>query len=98
MRIIARKTLNDFWEAGHADAEQPLKAWFSEVSRAEWTTMADIKARYPQASVIDAERVVFNIGGNKYRLVVKVWFPGRAVWIKFVGTHRDYDDLDLGSL
>ena len=98
MRIIARKTLRDFWEAGHADAEQPLKAWFAEVSRARWSTMADVKERYPHASVIDRERVVFNIGGNKYRLVVKVWFPGQAVWVKFIGTHRQYDDLDVGSL
>lgn len=98
MRVIARRTLKDFWEAGHADAEQPLKAWFADVSRAEWRGMADIKTRFPHASVIDAERVVFNIGGNKYRLAVKVWFPGQAVWIKFIGTHRDYDDHDMGSL
>jgi mRNA interferase HigB len=98
MRIIARRTLKEFWEAGHADAEQPLKAWFAEVSRAEWSSMTDIKIRFAHASVVDAERVVFNIGGNKYRLVVKAWFPGRAVWIKFVGTHRQYDRLDVGSL
>ncbi|MBM4319551.1 MAG: type II toxin-antitoxin system HigB family toxin [Deltaproteobacteria bacterium] len=98
MRIIARKTLKDFWEAGHADEEQPLKAWFAEVERAEWASMADIKARYAHASVIDAERVVFNIGGNKYRLVAKVWFPGRTVWVKFVGTHAEYDNLDVSSL
>ena len=98
MRIIARKTLQDFWEAGHADAEQPLRAWFAEVSRASWQTMADIKARYPHASIIDAERVVFNIGGNKYRLVAKVWFTGQAVYVKFVGTHRAYDDVDVTKL
>ncbi len=60
--------------------------------------MADIKKRYPHASIIDAERVVFNIGGNKYRLIVKVWFPGQALWIKFVGTHREYDDIDVTDL
>ena len=98
MRIIARKTLRGFWEGGHADAEQPLRAWFAEVSRARWDSMADVKKRYPQASVIDRERVVFNIGGNKYRLIVKVWFAGQAVWIKFVGTHAEYDELDVGSL
>jgi mRNA interferase HigB len=98
MRIIARKTLKDFWEAGHADAEQPLKAWFAEAEQANWTSMADIKARYAHASVIDGERVVFNIGGNKYRLVAKLWFPGRAVWIKFVGTHAEYDALDVRAL
>lgn len=98
MRIIARRTLKQYWESGHADAEQPLKAWFAEAGRAEWSSMADIKARYTHASVVDAERVVFNIGGNKYRLAVKVWFAGRTVWIKFVGTHREYDRLDVRSL
>ena len=98
MRIIARKTLQDFWEAGHADAEKPLLAWFAEVSRAVWRTTVDIKARYPHASIIDAERVVFNIGGNKYRLVAKVWFAGQAVYVKFVGTHREYDAIDVSKL
>ncbi len=98
MGIIARRTLREFWEAEHADAEQPLRAWFAEASRAVWNSMAEIKVRFPAASVIDAERVVFNIGGNKYRLVVKVWFPGQTLWIKFIGTHRRYDDLDVGSL
>ena len=98
MLIIARRTLKEFWEAGHSDAEQPLKAWFAEVSRATWLSMADVKVRYRHASVIDGERVVFNIGGNKYRLVAKIWFPGQAVWVKFFGTHREYDDLDVGSL
>lgn len=98
MRVIARRTLKDFWEAGHADAEQPLKAWYAEVGRASWASMADIKARYRHASVVDAERVVFNIGGNKYRLVAKIWFSGQAVFVKFLGTHREYDRLDVGSL
>ena len=98
MRIIERKTLKMFWQSGHADAEQPLRAWFAEVSRAKWSSMADIKKRYPHASVIDGERVVFNIAGNKIRLVAKVWFPGLTVWVKFVGTHRQYDDLDVESM
>jgi mRNA interferase HigB len=98
MRVIARRTLKDFWEDGHSDAEQPLKAWFAEVSRAAWSSMADVKALFRHASVIDSERVVFNIAGNKYRLVAKVWFAGQAVWVKFVGTHREYDGIDVGSL
>jgi mRNA interferase HigB len=60
--------------------------------------MCDIKERYPQASIVDRERVVLNIGGNKYRLVVKVYFPARALFIKFVGTHTDYDAIDVASL
>lgn len=98
MRVIARKCLQDFWQAGYADAEQPLRAWFAEVSQANWRALADIKARYPHASVIDAERVVFNIGGNTYRLVAKVWFAGQTVYVTFVGTHRAYDALDVRSL
>lgn len=98
MRIIARRTLRTFWESGHANAEQPLKAWFAEASRTTWKSMADVRRRYPSASVIDNERVVFNIGGNNYRLVVKIWFPAQAIWIKFVGTHREYDELDVADL
>ncbi len=89
--------MQKFW-ADHADAEQPLKAWVAETSKATWRSMIEIKRRYPIASVIDAERVVFNIGGNKYRLVVKIWFPGRAVWIKFIGTHAQYDKIDVTKL
>lgn len=98
MRIIARKTLQDFWLAGHADAEQPLKAWLAEARLAAWRSPADIKERYPTASITDAERAVFNIGGNKYRLVAKVWFAGQAVYVKFIGTHADYDPIDVRSL
>ena len=98
MRVIARRTLREFWKAGHADAEQPLKAWFAEVESAGWRSMAEIKRRFPSASVIDAERIVFNISGNRYRLVAKIWFPGQAVWIKFVGTHKAYDHIDVKEL
>jgi mRNA interferase HigB len=97
MRIIARKTLCDFWRK-HRDAEGPLKAWFAEASRATWHSMVEIKRQYATASVIDGERVVFNMGGNKYRLVVKIWFPGKALWIKFIGTHGSYDQIDVKDL
>jgi mRNA interferase HigB len=97
MCVIARNTLRAFWERYPA-AEGSLKAWFSEATRANWQTMADIKRRYATASIIDDERVVFNVGGNKFRLVVKVWFPGRAVWIKFIGTHASYDQIDVRKL
>jgi len=94
MRILSRGTLRDFWRK-HPDAEGALKAWFAEVSRAEWKTMVDIKRQYATASVIDNETVVFNVGGNKYRLVVKLLFPGQVVWIKFIGTHASYDRNDV---
>lgn len=98
MRIIAFSSLRRFWERGHAKAEGPLRAWYTEVSGAQWKSMVDIKARYPHASVIDAERVVFNIHGNAYRLVVKVWFAGQSVWVKFIGTHAEYDKINVGEL
>ena len=98
MRIIARKTLQAFWEAGHHAAKEPLRAWYAEVSRARWFQPDDVKRRFPHASIIDNERIVFNIGGNKYRLVVKVWWNGQAVFIKFVGTHAEYDKLDVAQL
>lgn len=60
--------------------------------------MAELKRRFPKAKVVDAERVVFDVGGNKFRIVAKIWFPGQAVWIKFIGTHREYDDIDVEAL
>ena len=96
MRVLSRGTLRDFWRK-HPDVEGPLKAWFAEVIKSEWK-MLDIKRQYATASVVDSERVVFNIGGNKYRLVVKLWFPGQVVWIKFIGTHGSYDRIDVKKL
>ena len=98
MRVIAPRTLRCFWESGYADSENALRAWLAEVHVSTWSSMADIKARYPSASVIDSERVVFNIRGNHYRLIVKVWFPGRMVFIKFIGTHAEYDRVDATQL
>ncbi len=97
MRILSRGTLRDFWHK-HPDAEGPLKAWFAEATTREWKAMIDIKREYATASVVDNERVVFNIGGNKYRLVVKLWFPGQVAWIKFIGTNGRYDRIDVKTL
>jgi mRNA interferase HigB len=100
MRIIARKTLRDFVDglAGrkeHAAVKGQLDAWFAEAARANWTSMADVKARYATASVVTSERVVFNIKGNDYRLVVSVDFIRQIIWIKWIGTHADYDRIDV---
>lgn len=100
MRIIARRTLREFVErrAGHKDQaalKGALDAWFEEVRRARWTSTADIKRLYATASVVSAERVVFNVKGNAYRLVVAVDFGKQIVWIKWIGTHRDYDAIDV---
>ncbi len=90
MRIISRRTLREFWTR-HRDAEQPLRAWFSEAKNATWERPADIKKRYASASFIGRDRIVFSIGGNKYRLVVAVRYDIGIVFIRFIGTHAEYD-------
>jgi mRNA interferase HigB len=92
MRVIARKTLVDFWQRpGCGDAEQPLRAWFHEAKAADWRSPSDVKAAYRNASILGNNRVVFNIGGNKYRLVAAIHYRAGIVFIRFVGSHADYD-------
>ena len=93
MRIIAKSRLRSFWER-HASAKDPLLAWYREVEREEWTTPADVLARYPRASIIGDGRVVFRIKGNDYRLVVWINYAKQLVYVKFVGTHAEYDRID----
>ena len=97
MRIVARGTLRDFWQS-NADAEQPLKAWFREAASADWGTPQEVKNRYGNASVVGNNRVVFNIAGNKYRLVVKFNYAHRVGYIRFIGTHADYDEVDAENI
>ena len=95
MRVIARKTLMKFWtRPGCGDAEQPLRAWFHEAKKADWSSPAEIKAIYCNASIIGNNRVVFNIGGKKYRLVVAIQYPARIVFIRFIGSHAEYDRIN----
>lgn len=97
MRVIAVKQLWDFW-LRHPDAEQALRAWFDEASKARWLTPQDIKRAYASASFLAGRRVVFNIRGNQYRLVVAVAYRYEAVYIKFIGTHAQYDAIDAASV
>jgi mRNA interferase HigB len=97
MRIVALKTLRDFW-ARHPDAEQPLRSWHDEVSRATWRTPAEIKAQFGNASILKGRRVVFNIKGNAYRLVAALAYNTGLVFIKFVGTHPEYDRIDAETV
>lgn len=94
MRVIAVSTLRQFWER-HPDAEQPLKAWFDEASKATWAQPSDIKVQYRNASVLKNRRVVFNIKGNDYRLIVAIAYKLGIVYVKFIGTHAEYDKIDL---
>ncbi len=93
MRIIAKQPLREFWER-HPDAEEPLLAWHREVVKEDWDTPAKVKAKYGTASIVAGNRVVFNIKGNHYRLVVKINYSYRVVYIRFVGTHAEYDGID----
>src|SRR5574337_1097187 len=93
MRIIAKRTLRKFWEI-HQEAKEPLLAWYREVEQENWNSPAMVKAKYPKASIVSGNRVVFNIKGNDYRLVVKINYPYRVVYIRFVGTHAEYDRIN----
>jgi mRNA interferase HigB len=100
MRIIARRTLRQFVEArrGHKDhkaLKAALDAWFDEARKARWASTADVKRHYATASIVSADRIVFNVKGNDYRLVVAVDFEKSILWIKWIGTHRDYDKIDV---
>ena len=97
MRVIARKTLKDFWEA-HADAEEPLRAWFHEAQAADWKSFQDIRAAHRTADVLPGNRVVFDIKGNRYRLVVRMHYNTRIVFIRFLGTHADYDRINAATI
>jgi mRNA interferase HigB len=97
MRVIAKKHLTAYW-AKHPDSEQPLKAWYDEAFQAQWQTPQDIKNQYANASFIANNRVVFNIKGNDYRLIVAVAYRYGALYIKFVGTHREYDEVNAATV
>lgn len=97
MRVIAVSTLRDFWTL-HPDVEQPLKAWFEEATKASWTQPSDIKAQYGNASILKNRRVVFNIKGNDYRLIVAIAYRLKIVYVKFVGTHKEYDEVDAETV
>jgi mRNA interferase HigB len=100
MRIIALATLRDFWKrtTPEAEAREPLLAWFRFASAADWASPAQVKADFRSASILRDGRVVFNIAGNKFRLVVWINYPYRVLYIRFVGTHAAYDAIDAQSI
>lgn len=97
MRVIAVKALRDFWRR-HPGARQPLQAWLSEVQYAAWKQPADIKSQYGNVSILKNRRVVFNIKGNDFRLVVALAYNTGVVFVKFVGTHKAYDAIDAQTV
>ncbi|KEQ05857.1 MAG: type II toxin-antitoxin system HigB family toxin [Alphaproteobacteria bacterium] len=103
MRIIARRTLVKFAEGLRGRRDQPavkeaLEVWFHHASRAQWKSAAEIKRTFATASIINAERVVFNIKGNDYRLIVAIDFEKSIIWIKWIGNHKDYDQIDAAQV
>ncbi|MGH8455949.1 MAG: type II toxin-antitoxin system HigB family toxin [Stenotrophobium sp.] len=100
MRVIALSTLKAFW-ANHPerqDAQEPALAWYRDVLHADWATPAAVKAQFGNASILKDGRVVFNIGGNKYRLVAWINYPYRVVYVRFIGTHRQYGSIDAQTI
>ena len=96
MHVIKRKTLIEFYkQPGRQDAKGPLEAWYYEASHAQWASPADIKGQYRSASILGDNRVVFNIAGNKYRLVVRINYGSKTVFVRFIGTHKEYDQIDV---
>lgn len=94
MRIISKRALRKFWKR-HANAREPLLAWYREVIKEDWDTPAKVKEKYRNASIVGDNRVVFNIKGNDYRLVVRINYRARIVYVRFVGTHGEYDAIDV---
>jgi mRNA interferase HigB len=97
MRVISRKKIEDFWRV-YPDAEESLKSWYYEVIHAQWQKPEEIKRRYGSADILRGNRVVFNIKGNHYRLVVKIHYNTGIVYIRFIGTHSEYDRIDAETI
>jgi mRNA interferase HigB len=97
MRIISRKRLVEFWQL-HPDAEQPLRAWYAEAKKANWSSPTEIKSTYRNVSLLANNRVIFNIKGNDYRLIVIIEYKQNKIFIRFIGTHQEYDRIDATNV
>ncbi len=100
MRVIAVSRLKAFWNnhSEHAEAEGPTLAWYRDAQRANWAKPSDVKASFGNASILHNGRGVFNLGGNKFRLIVWINYPYRIVYIRFIGTHKQYDAVDAQTV
>src|SRR5215472_6325262 len=97
--MITVSMLREFWNrAGRSDAEQPLRAWVHVVRAAEWSRPTDIKEMFRSADIVANDRVVFNVGGNKYRLVAAIHYRGKRIYIRFIGTHAEYDRVNASTI
>ena len=93
MRIISRRTLKDYYEI-HSETKGALESWYSEVKKEKWSTANDVLKKYPKARTIPGNRIIFKILGNRYRLIVKVNYQAKQVFIRFVGSHKEYDAIN----
>jgi mRNA interferase HigB len=99
MRVIAKSTLKKFWEqSAYRDAQGPLESWYEEAIKSDWSSPQAVKSQYGSASICNNNRVVFNIGGNKYRLVVEMQYRAGIAWVKFIGTHAQYDKINVENI
>jgi mRNA interferase HigB len=97
--IVSLRTLKEHWEKpGREDSQEQLKAWYQEAKKAEWLSPNQVKEQYKHASVVGNNRIVFNICGNKYRLVVKINYEAQWIFIRFIGTHKEYDQIDATTI
>ena len=97
MRVVAKRSLRRFWELHH-QAEQPLKAWYQIAKAAQWSNSADVKRSFARASIISSERVVFDIHGNDYPLITAINYETKIMFVKFIGTHVEYDRVDAATV
>jgi mRNA interferase HigB len=97
LRVISKKFLRNFW-IKHNDCESQLKSWFHEAQKANWKNPNEIKKEFPSASILQDNKVVFNIKGNSYRLIVKINYDYKVLWIRFIGTHKQYDKIDANTI
>ena len=100
MRVIARSAIREFLDSdsSHVDSKEALEAWYQHTLKADWSTPAELKEQFKSASILQDGRVVFNIAGNKYRLVVWINYAYRVVYIRFIGTHKQYDKIDVQTI
>ncbi len=99
MRVMVRRTLRQFWEIRrYSDSQGPLEAWHAEALKASWASPQNVKEQFGSASILGSGRVVFNIGGSKYRLVITIDYERQACFVKFIGTHRQYDQIDAETV
>jgi mRNA interferase HigB len=97
LRIIAKKILREFW-VKHPDCEEQLKAWYQETENSDWISPNDVKKDYPSASILGNNRIVFNIKGNHYRIIIKINYDYQMIWIRFIGTHAEYDKINANKI